>query len=145
MLGPPAGSAALSQLFVINSTAKVAQNSDGGVTINPVLKQPFTGTVGTFQFASPLATPVQPVFTAAINWGDGVSSVGKVVLNTANGTYSVTGAHTYGATGTFRITVTVFEGLPGTAASTLSTLLTTIYSTAIVTAGPSPIATGTAT
>jgi hypothetical protein len=149
ILSPPAGSAALSQLFVINSSATVTQNSQGGVTIYPPLKLPFTGVVGTFTYSSPVANPVAtsvvnpvaPVFAAQIQWGDGSASIGKVSLNTATGAYSVVGAHTYNAVGTYRIVITVTFSPIGTPLATvlpispISPVLTTIYSTAIVQAG----------
>ena len=154
LLAPPAGSLAPTQKYTINSSATVTQNSRGGVTIFPVLNQPFTGAVGTLTYVSPVASPmashlassvvnpVAPTFTAQIQWGDGVASVGKVVRNT-DGTYSVDGTHTYDAVGTYRIVVLVTEQFPGTNATATGTtnvaLLTTIYSTAVVQAAP-PVA-----
>lgn len=136
-LDPPTGSMAPTQLFTINSTATVTQNSQGGVTIYPPLKLPFTAVVGTFTYSSPVANPVAPVFVAQVQWGDGGASVGKVVRNT-DGTYSVVGAHTYSTVGTYRIVIVVTASpvaIP--VASVLPILpiapvLTTIYSTAIV-------------
>jgi hypothetical protein len=145
-LDPPAGSLAPTQLFTINSTATVTQNSLGGVTIYPPLNQPFTGVVGTFTYASPIATPaatpisnpVAPVFVAQISWGDGTASVGKVVLNTATGTCSVVGTHTYDAVGTYRMVIVVTSSPVAVPVATvlpilpIAPVLTTIYSTAIV-------------
>ncbi len=135
ILAPPAGSLSLTQLYTINSTAIVTQNSQGGVTIYPPLKQPFAAVVGTFTFASPVASPLSPSLSAQIQWGDGGASTGQVVRNT-DGTYSVIGAHTYNAVGTYRIIVLVTEQTPITAPAGVSggpiLLLDTIYSTAIV-------------
>ena len=139
VLAPPAGTTTPTQLYTINSSATVTQNSQGGVTIFPLLKQPFTGVVGTFTFASPVANPVAnpvaPVLSAQIQWGDGGTSAGKLVLNT-DGTYSVVGAHTYTAVGTYRIIVLVTETTPIASPAGVSggpiLLLDTIYSTAVV-------------
>ena len=140
-LDPPAGSMAPTQLYTINSTATVTQNSQGGVTIYPALKLPFTGVVGTFTYMSPIATPVAnpvaPVFVAQIQWGDGSASTGKVARNN-DGTYSVLGSHTYGAVGTYRMVIVVTTGPIATPVaavlpiSPIAPVLTTIYSTAIV-------------
>ncbi|HJT34020.1 MAG TPA: DUF4214 domain-containing protein [Pirellulales bacterium] len=47
-------------------------------------------------------------FTTTINWGDGTTSVGTVVVASPAGTgYQVLGAHTYLDEGTFAVTVTI--------------------------------------
>jgi hypothetical protein len=85
--------------------------------------------------ANPVANPVAPVLSAQIQWGDGGTSAGKLVLNT-DGTYSVVGAHTYTAVGTYRIIVLVTETTPIASPAGVSggpiLLLDTIYSTAVV-------------
>lgn len=132
---PPPGSMAPSKLYVINSKAQVSQNSVGGVTIHSVPNQPFSGVVGTFTFA--LASPVNYVLNAVINWGDGQSSVGKIVVTTT-GAYSVLGTHTYAAVGTYRINIVVTARPPAgptptpTATPTLVIMVANILSTAIV-------------
>ena len=144
VLAPPAGSLAPTQFYTINSSANVTQNSQGGVTIYPLLKQPFTGVVGTFTYTSVTATPVAPSFNAQIQWGDGVTSVGKVARN-VDGTYSVVGTHTYAAVGTYRIVVLVTQShivtpVASDSAPTPILPMQTILSTAIVQQARTPIA-----
>lgn len=87
--------------------AIIAQNSQGGVTIHAVAGQPFTGTVASFQLDS---VPPPIVETdAAITWGDGGNSAGRIVQN-ADGSYSVLGTHTYAKPGSYSIGVTVTQG-----------------------------------
>jgi hypothetical protein len=46
-------------------------------------------------------------YTAAIDWGDGQSSVGAIALNSATGAFTVTGSHTFLEEGTYTVTVTI--------------------------------------
>jgi hypothetical protein len=90
------------------STAKVADAALKGslASIGPVHGQPFSGTVATFTDANPYATTGD--FTATINWGDGTTTTGTVVLN-PDGSFSVEGSHTYLNAGAFSITVTIAD------------------------------------
>jgi PKD repeat protein len=74
----------------------------------------FNGTVATFSDADTSKLPVD--FTATIDWGDGVQSVGTIVGGT--GSFAVTGVHTYADEGTFSVTVTVTDTSGPTANAT---------------------------
>lgn len=63
-----------------------------GVAFNAVVGQAFTGTVATFTAKDASASADQ--FTATINWGDGTTSDGIVVVDPKGG-FNVTGSHTY--------------------------------------------------
>jgi len=76
--------------------------------------QVFNGTVATFD--DTFAGNVPGDFVAAINWGDGTSSVGTV--SGGNGSFTVSGSHTYAATGQDNVTVTLSDDAPGTATAT---------------------------
>ncbi|HEX8201934.1 MAG TPA: Ig-like domain-containing protein, partial [Isosphaeraceae bacterium] len=69
--------------------------------------------VATFRDADPTTAPAD--FTAAIDWGDGTTSAGAVVVNPEGG-LAVRGDHTYARPGTFPVAVTI-QG-PGGAATT---------------------------
>jgi hypothetical protein len=119
-------------LGTIHSTAAVT--TSGGVILKEKAGVPFTATVGTFSYIAP-ATGL----AASINWGDGTdSSAGTITSTGVSGVdvinFKVTGSHTYAKPGTYPITVTVTQhlGPPGSLAPVR--LITTIDSTAIVTA-----------
>jgi hypothetical protein len=63
-----------------------------GVVFDATAGVAFTGTVATFTSNNSAATPAN--FTATINWGDGTTSAGAVVVD-ANGGFDVQGTHTY--------------------------------------------------
>jgi len=115
----------------IKSTANVT--TSGGVTLNEKAGVAFTATVGTFSYIAP-ATGL----AASISWGDGTTSVGTVTPTGVSGVdvinFKVTGSHTYAKVGTYPIVVTVTQssGPPGSLSPIR--LITTIDSTAIVTA-----------
>ncbi len=50
--------------------------------------------------------PTSNGFTVAIDWGDGQTSVGTVLLG-ADNVYRVYGSHAYGAAGTYTVTITI--------------------------------------
>jgi hypothetical protein len=76
----------------------------------------FSGTAGTFSTSN--VNPHASDFTATINWGDGTSTNGTVVLNNGS-SFKVNGAHTYAEEGTFNILVSIHDksGHSGTARS----------------------------
>ena len=79
-------------------------------TISTTEGTPFNGLVGTF-IPSTEGEPAS-YFTATINWGDGTTSAGTIVLppaTVAGAAYSVEGAHTYNAAGDLPVTVTVTD------------------------------------
>jgi FG-GAP-like repeat/FG-GAP repeat len=82
------------------------------VHVNP--NQAFSGAVGTFTDTN--LNQVASDFTAAINWGDGTTSVGTVVGG--GGGFTVVGTHTYAAVGQNIVTATVSDDAPGTATAT---------------------------
>ena len=163
---PVAGSATsvAALKIVINSTAIVTAPN---VIIHPIAGKSFTGIVGRFTM-QPLATPItltggaanSPAATtlaASIDWGDGVTSIGKIAPDTtasAIGGYTVTGTHTYAKVGQYKIHILVTSGpTPGPGPQPLSpaaptptyptVIIADIVSLADVTAGTT--ATGTPT
>jgi hypothetical protein len=63
-----------------------------GLVLDATAGTPFTGNVATFTSTSSTATPSS--FTATINWGDGTTSAGTIVVD-PNGGFDVQGTHTY--------------------------------------------------
>jgi hypothetical protein len=76
----------------------------------------FSGTAGTFSTSN--VNPHASDFTATINWGDGTTSNGTVVLNSGS-SFKVNGTHTYAEEGTFNVSVSIKDksGHSGTARS----------------------------
>jgi len=70
---------------------------------------PFDGLVAQFDAADPAATAAG--FAATIDWGDGQSSPGRVVVG-AQGGFEVDGSHTYARAGSYPVTVTVAAADP---------------------------------
>jgi hypothetical protein len=118
-------------------TLKVTVQEDGGATASitgtaDVAEAPLTasgvalaGVPGVALTGVPVAdfthgTGTEPAgdFSAAIDWGDGTTSPGMVVLS--GGTYRVLGSHTYGGAGHFTVTVTLREDAPGAAPTTVT-------------------------
>jgi hypothetical protein len=129
-------------LGTIKSKAIVAGDSSGGVTLHEKAGTSFTASVGTFQFPAP-----GNGLAANISWGDGTTSKGTLVPSGIIGVdvikYEVDGTHTYAKPGTYAITVTVTRSLgpPGSLAPVQ--LITTINSTADVSATSSLSLNGT--
>ena len=78
---------------------------------------PFSGTAGialanpvVATFTDPSGADAVANYSATINWGDGTTTAGTIVLGTDGKTFSVTGAHTYAAVGTPTVTVAVVHG-----------------------------------
>lgn len=107
--------------------ASVAQD-DIKLTVGPihaVENNAFSGAVATF--TDPSATAAD-VFTAGINWGDGVSTAGTVTL--ANGVFTISGTHTYGDDGQFSLGVGVQEkGVKQAGGSQLVSEVATVVNT----------------
>jgi hypothetical protein len=79
----------------------------------------FSGAVASFTDADPAATAAE--YTAAINWGDTLSSAG-VVSGPTGGPFTVSGTHTYLEEGSYTVTVTVTDSdFPANNATTRST------------------------
>ncbi len=70
---------------------------------------PFDGLVAQFDAADPAATAAG--FAATIDWGDGQSSPGKVVVGPQGG-FQVDGSHTYAKAATYPVRVTVVAADP---------------------------------
>ncbi len=67
-----------------------------------------TGVVATFTDADPFLKASD--FSATINWGDGQTSPGAIVVDRAIGGFEVLGAHRYRVTGTFSVDTTIRQG-----------------------------------
>jgi subtilisin-like proprotein convertase family protein len=92
-------------------------------TFGAIEGQPFTGTVATFSDVNLATVTNNPNGTAIIDWGDGFSTPGTLVLDaTGGGTlYDVVGTHTYataGTTGKYTVTVTIVDAANNTASAT---------------------------
>src|SRR5208282_2283557 len=116
---PPAGTTGpIIVLVRINSIATVF-SSNGGVTVEETGGTPFTAAVGFFN--SNLSSTTM---TALINWGDGTSSIGKILaLPTAGlvGRFEVVGSHTYAQTKSYVVNVIVTAKPPPPVAGTTPT------------------------
>jgi hypothetical protein len=88
------------------------------VTVTPVLREPFTGTVA--KFFDPDTSDAAHAYDASIDWGDGTTSTGTLVADGV-GLFHVVGTHTYAAEGPYPVTVRVdsteTEGVTATAHS----------------------------
>ena len=107
ILAPPSGSAAAVILLGSASGTADVISSDGAVTLSRSAGVPFTANVGTF--SSNLS---DQLMTATIDWGDGTTSVGKILAlpvasPVAGGRFEVVGSHTYAKTGSYAVNVTV--------------------------------------
>ena len=93
-----------------------------GTSMAAVEASAFAGTVASFKDANPAARAED--FTATIQWGDGTTSTGIVVLDqvadrVVPGRFIVLGAHAYADEGSYPVTVTIVDagGATATAAS----------------------------
>ena len=75
------------------------------MVFSPTAGKAYEGTVATFVDANPAWSLSD--FSATIDWGDGVSSVGTIAL-TAGG-LSASGIHTFATAGTYRVVITVAD------------------------------------
>jgi hypothetical protein len=109
------------QATIINSTAVATALP---VSVYPVqvigsAGQPLVGTpVATF--VDPYTTDNPASFQGIINWGDGTTSVGRVVAQ-GSGIYGVVGDHTYRAAGSYTLQIQVDRVANGQTASTSGT------------------------
>jgi len=87
-----------------------------GTTVNAVEGAAFNGTVATFSDANLPSTVGD--FSAAINWGDGITTPGTISSNGSGG-FVVSGAHTYAEDGNYSMSVTISDvgGAGATASS----------------------------
>ena len=90
----------------IKSHAVVMPDDDGGVTLTEPAGRVFTAVLGSFDYSSPVASPVAPRLVATIDWGDGRTSLGTVRLG-ADGDWDVVGTHEYLKPGDYTVHVVV--------------------------------------
>jgi len=108
---------------VVGTGAGSATVTDATVTlsaspVSAVEGATFSGAVATFTDANPAASPAD--FSATIDWGDGTTSAGNVVYNSASGRFTVNGSHAYAEEGSFAVATTCSEngGVLGTVTGT---------------------------
>jgi Ca2+-binding RTX toxin-like protein len=95
----------------VTDTATVAQGVTPvpgiGVTLHLKAGKAYSGSVGTFDYISPIEAPYK--LSASIDWGDGTVTNGSIVVDSALGAggYAVDGSHTYAVGGSYSITTTV--------------------------------------
>lgn len=92
-------------------------SSQGGVTVEENAATPFTANVGSFTTKFSLTS-----LTAEISWGDGTTSMGKILATPAAGAGSSTspvaggfvvqGTHTYAKSGSYLVSVIVLATVP---------------------------------
>jgi hypothetical protein len=73
-------------------------------------------------FTDSITANVASDFTANIDWGDGVTTVGTI--SGSNGSFTVTGSHTYAQGGQNTVSVVVFDDAPGTASALATSTIT---------------------
>jgi hypothetical protein len=86
-----------------------------GTTLTGNQGQAFSNVV-VATFTDTDAANVAGDFTAAVDWGDGTTTVGTVAG--ASGAFTVSGTHTYSTAGPETVTVRVADDAPGTATAT---------------------------
>jgi hypothetical protein len=127
-------------LTMANGTVVTAANQlnsfdpvllDPGVNVKALAGKPFQSEVSTFSTTDLKATASE--FTAVVNWGDGQSTGGAIVM-LGPGKFAVVGNHTYAQPGTFSISSTVHDGEGQSAADSS---LATISAPALTVAGAS--------
>lgn len=91
--------------FCVDLAISEAPISATGANFSAIEGKPFDTTVATFTAGDPLAAAAD--FSAAISWGDGVSSIGIVSASGAG--FAVSGGHTYGEEGSYHVSVTIAE------------------------------------
>ncbi len=74
----------------------------GAFTISAYTNVPFSGKVGFIRDANANGTVSE--FSATIDWGDGITTVASLSLDSA-GAFDVTGTHTYTAVGSYTTTI----------------------------------------
>jgi uncharacterized repeat protein (TIGR01451 family) len=106
----------------VSGTVAVADAplSGGAVTITPVERVAFSGTVATFRDANPQGRASD--FGATIDWGDGTAldSNSAVIVPDGQGGFTVAGRHTFATSGSYTMHVTIRDvgGSTATANST---------------------------
>jgi hypothetical protein len=110
---PISTTAAVVLVGTLKTTATVI-SSPGGVTLEETGDVPFTANVGSFSSNLSLST-----MTAVINWGDGTSSIGRILatpvtppasgadVSVVGGTFVVDGSHIYARSGSYVVHVSV--------------------------------------
>ncbi len=111
----------------INSTSSVSVMSPAvsgyGENVAAEPNQALTNAV-VAKFFDPNFSDVAGNFTAEINWGDGVTSAGQVILE--NGMFVVKGGHEYAAEANYEVGVLVQQALATTAVTVLNTVATAL-------------------
>jgi len=81
----------------------------GGLTVDAIMGQPFSGTLATFTdtYADPNSPKTAADFTAQIDWGDGRIDAGTVSLT--DGKFAIAGSHTFTAVGKDSISISITE------------------------------------
>jgi uncharacterized repeat protein (TIGR01451 family) len=92
-----------------NSASKVTAITEPSISVSRPITTSSTVLTDTLAGSFTHASAVEPVsaFTATIDWGDGTTSPGNIVLSGT--TYKVRGSHTYSSGGKHTITVTASE------------------------------------
>ena len=121
-----------------NSTATI---TEADVLNNGVIAIPPGAAIEGVTYNGPVATfsdPGNPTnvaadFNTSINWGDGTTTAGTLVA-TGGGNFTLSGVHTYVEEGALTVTANIADNAPGTAAITISQLVT--IADAALTAAP---------
>jgi hypothetical protein len=103
------------------ATVAAAPVSAQGQSVQATQGTSFSGTVAVLNDSDPEGSASE--LTATIDWGDGTSSTGTIVIDpTGFEQFDVTGSHTYSAPGSYPIVVTASNdgGTPTVATSTAS-------------------------
>ncbi len=127
----PASADGLATIAVLDAKPSVATPS-----FSPVAGSSFSGVVATFTDQGP---DVAANFTATINWGDGITSVGSVMPTDNPHVFNVLGTHTYSGANFFLVTASVTStgGTSGSASGTVQSVAPAApASTIVATAGP---------
>jgi PKD repeat protein len=113
------------------NVATLPPNSSGGVTIQEKAGKQFTAKLGTFHAPAPGTNLV-----AMISWGDGTIDKGTIMGIGVQGIdvikFQVSGMHKYAMVGKYAIHIVITR--PGATPTAKRTVLTSIESTALVTA-----------
>jgi PKD repeat protein len=119
-------------------TANVAEAdvlTSAGTTLSATEGVGFTAVqVATFSDTGYPSNP-DTDFTATIDWGDGTTSAGVIVLSAGLGNFKVLGTHTYLDEGSFTATITIADDQPGTATTVATTAVTVAENDALTGTG----------
>jgi uncharacterized protein (TIGR03118 family) len=128
------GTHSFTQSGPLRLTAQISDNDGDSVSIsttNIVAQAPITATGTTISairgvpiiqravatFTDPNPNLNTSSFSATINWGDGRTSTGKVIVDSAIGGFEVVGSHVYRTSGSFSVQTTIQQRGPHQVAS----------------------------